>query len=39
MTRFAFDYQYAVVIGASMTGLLAARVLPDYFKEVREHFA
>ena len=32
--QIAFDYQHAVVIGASMTGLLAARVLSDYFKEV-----
>jgi glycine/D-amino acid oxidase-like deaminating enzyme len=29
-----FDRQHAVVIGASMAGLLAARVLSDHFEQV-----
>ncbi len=34
LTHHEFDRQHAVVIGASMAGLLAARVLSDHFEQV-----
>ena len=38
LAQGTFDRHHAVVIGGSMTGLLAARVLSDHFGKLAEYW-